>query len=73
MIKKKARLVVRGNLQNENEYSETFSPTLRFNSIRTLISMSCQEDLKLVQFDIKGAFMVSKAAKDDIYIDLPEG
>ena len=48
VIKKKARLVVRGDLQNPNEISETFSPTSRFNSIRTLMAMSCQEGLKLV-------------------------
>eukprot|EP00961_Rhodomonas_salina_P241574 3263501-Rhodomonas_salina.1 len=73
MIKKKACLCLRGDLQNETEYNETFAPTSRFNTLRTLISVATQELLKLVQFDIKGSFMVSKIDDKDIYIELPKG
>eukprot|EP00961_Rhodomonas_salina_P268611 3629976-Rhodomonas_salina.2 len=31
VIKKKGRLVISGDLQNETEYTETFAPTSRFN------------------------------------------
>eukprot|EP00961_Rhodomonas_salina_P115524 1555032-Rhodomonas_salina.1 len=54
VIKKKGRLVIRCDLQNETEYTETFAPTSRFNVLRSLISIAAQERLKLVQFDIKG-------------------
>eukprot|EP00961_Rhodomonas_salina_P105835 1424985-Rhodomonas_salina.1 len=57
VIKKKGRLVVRGDLQKEHEYTETFAPTLHFNTLRALMSVAVQQQLKLVQFDIKGAFM----------------
>ena len=53
VIKKKARICVRGDLQFENEYVETYAPTSRFNTLRTLISVAAQEDLKLMQFDVK--------------------
>eukprot|EP00961_Rhodomonas_salina_P300059 3939442-Rhodomonas_salina.1 len=33
IIKKKARICVRGDLQKESEYTETFAQTLRFNSL----------------------------------------
>lgn len=72
-IKKKARLCVRGDLQKEAEYTETYTPTSRFNTLRTLISIVCQENLKLVQFDVKGAFCVSQIEDKDIYIQLPPG
>eukprot|EP00961_Rhodomonas_salina_P026672 360359-Rhodomonas_salina.1 len=57
MIKKKACLCLSSDLQNETEYNETFAPTSHFNTLRTLIYVATQELLKLVQFDIKGAFM----------------
>eukprot|EP00961_Rhodomonas_salina_P143397 1929593-Rhodomonas_salina.1 len=73
VIKKKGRLVVRGDLQKEHEYTETFAPTSRFNTLRALMSVTVQQQLKLVQFDIKGAFMVSSIEDKDIYIALPPG
>eukprot|EP00961_Rhodomonas_salina_P169895 2289466-Rhodomonas_salina.1 len=45
VIKKKGRLVVRGNLQKEHEYTETFSPTSRFNTLRALMSVAVQQQL----------------------------
>eukprot|EP00961_Rhodomonas_salina_P092226 1241102-Rhodomonas_salina.1 len=73
IVKKKARLVVRGDLQVESEYIKTFAPTSRFNTLRALMSVAVQERLKLVTFDIKGAFMVSPIDDKDIYIELPKG
>eukprot|EP00961_Rhodomonas_salina_P086998 1170130-Rhodomonas_salina.1 len=72
-IKKKASLVVCGDLQNESEYTKTFAPTSRFNTIRTLISVAAESRLKLVQFDIKGAFMTSLIDDKDIFIKLLKG
>eukprot|EP00961_Rhodomonas_salina_P127760 1722481-Rhodomonas_salina.3 len=37
------------------------------------MSMAAQEKLKLVQFDVKGAFMVSGIEDQDIYVELPKG
>jgi hypothetical protein len=73
IVKKKARLCVRGDLQYDSEYTETYAPTSRFNTLRTLISVAAQDDLKLVQFDVKGAFMVADINDQDIHIELPQG
>ena len=70
---KKARACARGDLQSRDEYSETFAPTSRFNALRCLISIAAREDMKLMQFDIKGAFMISKIEDQDIYVSLPDG
>jgi hypothetical protein len=73
IIKKKARLCARGDLQRDEEYSETFAPTSRFNALRTLFAMATQLDYSLYQFDIRGAFMTSDIDENDIYIQLPPG
>mmetsp|Transcript_49639 Transcript_49639/g.101360 ORF Transcript_49639/g.101360 Transcript_49639/m.101360 type:complete len:638 (-) Transcript_49639:44-1957(-) len=73
IVKKKARLCVRGDLQTDDECTETFAPTSRFNTLRLLIATAVQQQLKLVQFDVRGAFMVSGIDDKDLYIQLPKG
>ena len=72
-LSKKARACARGDLQSCDEYSETFAPTPRFNALRYLISVAAREDMKLMQSDIKVAFMISKIEDQDIYMSLPDG
>eukprot|EP00286_Rhodomonas_abbreviata_P014033 CAMPEP_0181339602 /NCGR_PEP_ID=MMETSP1101-20121128/29358_1 /TAXON_ID=46948 /ORGANISM="Rhodomonas abbreviata, Strain Caron Lab Isolate" /LENGTH=1796 /DNA_ID=CAMNT_0023450611 /DNA_START=148 /DNA_END=5539 /DNA_ORIENTATION=+ len=72
IAKLKARLVARGDMQTEDEYSTTFAPTSRFTAIRTIISIATQENLSLKHWDITGAFMTSEI-DTDIYMDLPPG
>jgi len=72
IAKLKARLVARGDMQNEDEYSTTFAPTSRFTAIRTIISIATQENLSLKHWDITGAFMTADI-DTDIYMDLPPG
>jgi hypothetical protein len=43
----KARLVMRGNLQYESEYGETYAPTAKLWTIRTLVALAAQEGLML--------------------------
>eukprot|EP00961_Rhodomonas_salina_P262952 3553507-Rhodomonas_salina.5 len=45
--------------QKESEYTETFAPTSRFNSLMMLMLIAVQQGYKLqvVQFDVKGSFM----------------
>eukprot|EP00961_Rhodomonas_salina_P201945 2724027-Rhodomonas_salina.1 len=52
IAKLKARLVARGDMQTEDEYSTTFAPTSRFTAIRTLISITTQEAMTLKHWDI---------------------
>lgn len=70
---RKARLVVRGDLQTSEEYSTTFAPTAKFTAIRTVLSLAAQEDLKLKSWDIQGAFCSSDIDNENIYVSLPPG
>ena len=69
----KARLVVRGFTQIENiDYNEIFSPVVRFDTIRIILTVSSILDLQLCQFDVKTAFLYGKI-DTDIYMYQPEG
>jgi hypothetical protein len=69
----KARLVVRGFSQREGiDYTETFSPVARFDTIRAVLSIAADEKLELSQFDVKTAFLHGFIDKE-IYMEQPEG
>lgn len=71
--KHKARYVAKGFSQvKEFNYSETFSPTVRMNSIRTLIQYSIQNDMIIHTMDFKSAYLNANI-DFDIYIEQPEG
>ena len=69
----KARLVVRGNQQIEGEdYSETFAPVVRFETVRLLISLDAQGLFELHSMDVSTAFL-NGFIKEDIYMSVPFG
>lgn len=71
--RKKARLVARGFEQKEGiDYSETFSPVARHESIRLLLSHAASEKMDLVPFDVKTAFLHGELDKE-LYMKQPEG
>eukprot|EP00961_Rhodomonas_salina_P008049 109247-Rhodomonas_salina.2 len=72
IAKLKARLVARGDMQTEDEFSTTFAPTSRFTAICTIISIGTQERMLLKHWDITGAFMTADI-DTEIYMDLPPG
>lgn len=69
----KARLVVRGFTQQFGvNYSETFSPVVRYSSIRAILAIAAARNMKLFQFDVKTAFLYGDL-KEDVYMFQPEG
>src|SRR5579859_4432798 len=58
VTRNKARLVAQGFTQIEGlDFSETYAPTARLESIRILLAFATHHDFKLYQMDINNAFL----------------
>ncbi len=69
----KTRLVAKGFTQIPGQdFFEVFSPTLRMDSIRFLISTAVQNEMKVHHLDVETAFLNGKLA-EEIYLEIPEG
>lgn len=67
--KHKARLVVKGYAQIFGvDYSDTFAPVARLDTIRLLLAVAAQKKWKVYQLDVKSAFL-----QGEIYVEQPEG
>jgi hypothetical protein len=66
----KARLVVRGNLQYKHEYGDTYAPTAKLQTVRTLAALAAQGGLMLKKFDLTGAFLIAKNDKT-LFVEIP--
>ena len=62
----KARYVAKGYSQKEGiDYNETFSPTARISSLRTMIDLSVQEDMIIHQMDVKTCLLYTSPSPRD--------
>lgn len=69
----KARLCAKGFSQVEGvDFYETFSPTSRYDTIRTILAIAAQKKLKILQSDIKTAFLHGDI-DEEIYMQPPPG
>ena len=69
----KARLVVKGFAQKKGiDFDEIFSPVVKMNSIRTILSLVAAEDLHLEYLDVKTTFLHGDL-EEEIYMQQLEG
>ena len=69
----KARYVAKGYSQVKDvDYEETFSPTARHTSIRMLMQLAAQQNMKVHQMDVKTAYL-NADIDCEIYVQQPEG
>ena len=68
----RARLVAKGCAQIKGiDYQETYSPVVRYASIRFLCALAAKYDLHINQMDVTAAYLHGYI-KEDIYIQPPE-
>lgn len=73
ITKYKARYVAHGFLQREGiDYQETFAPTARLVSIRTILQCAIMYDFTIHQMDVKTAFL-NAPIDYPVYLKQPKG
>lgn len=71
--KYKARLVVKGYAQICGvDYSDTFAPVARLDTIRLILVVVAQKNWRVYQLDVKSAFL-NGFLQEEIYVEQPEG
>ena len=69
----KARLCARGFMQRRGiDFNETFSPVVRYDSLRILLAIITSKNLEVMQFDVQTAFLYGKL-EETIFMQIPEG
>ena len=69
----KSRLVAQGFSQKAGQdYDETFTPVIQFESIRSIIAMAVQNEMMLHQMDVTSAFL-NGDLEEEVYMTQPEG
>lgn len=71
--KHKAKLVVKGYAQIFRvDFSDTFAPIARLDTIGFLLAIAAQKSWKVFLLDVKSAFL-NGFLEEEIYIEQPEG
>ena len=73
LLKYKGRLVAKGCSQRPGfDFTDTFSPVVRLETIRAILSLVPSHKLKTQQMDVKGAYL-NGILKEKVYMKQPEG
>ena len=69
----KTRLTVKRFTQKEGiDYTETFSPVSKKDSLRIILAFVAHFDIELKQMDVKTAFLNGEV-EEEFYVKQPEG
>lgn len=69
----KARLVARGFSQRFGfDYTETYSPVIKLDTLRTMLAVANQEQMYMHQMDVRTAFLNGDLS-EEIFMSQPEG
>lgn len=72
LLKYKARLVAKGYTQKRGiDYEETFSPVVRYSTLRTLLAVAVEYSMNIEHLDVKTAFL-NGDLHETIYMEQPE-
>ena len=67
----KSRLVAKGFLQRPGtDFNETFSPVMRYDSMRLILSIASIYKMEIKQFDVTTAFLYGKL-DEELYMEQP--
>lgn len=70
-VRYRARLVAKGFTQKKGmDYKETFSPVLRYSTLRLLLALSVDKNLKCLHLDVPTAFL-NGTLNECIYMEIP--
>lgn len=73
VVRFKARLVARGFSQQYGvDFEETYSPVLRYKTLRILLSLICSRDMNLELMDVMTAYL-NAPLKEKVYMSQPPG
>ncbi|GJR78720.1 retrovirus-related pol polyprotein from transposon TNT 1-94 [Tanacetum coccineum] len=73
VLKKKAKLVAQGFMQEEGiNFEESFAPVARIEAIRIFLANATRKNMTIYQMDVKMTFLNGEL-KEEVYVSQPEG
>lgn len=54
------------------DFKETFSSVVRYDSLRVLLAVVTEKDMKMAQFDVQTAFLY-RELEEEVCMEVPEG